>query len=79
MDQKAVNELNSIKSELRSIIRELDSIADGVRGDFKNIGNDKCANCIDNVKNEYQNVLRTLNNINTSDLNGSSGGGGCSF
>lgn len=79
MDQKAVNELNSIKSELRSIIRELDSIADGVRGDFKNIGNDKCANCIDNVKNEYQNVLRKLNNINTSDLNGSGGGGGCSF
>lgn len=76
MDQKALNELNSIKAELRSIINELDNIADGIRGDFKNIGNDKCANCIDKVKSEYNSVLRKLNNINASDFNDACGGGG---
>lgn len=87
MDQAALNELNSIKSELRSIMRELDSISDGIRYDFKNIGNEKCADCIDRVRSEYSNVLRKLENIDTSELiegrtysnGGSSGGGGRSF
>ncbi len=87
MDQAALNELNSIKSELRSIMRELDSISDGIRYDFKNIGNEKCADCIDRVRSEYSSVLRKLENIDTSELiegrtfggSGSGGGGGRSF
>ena len=80
MDAKARNELDSIKSELRSIISELESISTGVRRDFSGIGNDKCADCIDNVLDQYRYVRRKLNNIDTSTVTESfarsHGGGG---
>lgn len=66
MDAKAKKELNSIKRELNSMIMELEEISDGVRTDFKGIGNDKCADCIDNVISQYRYVQKKLNNIDTS-------------
>ena len=66
MDSGARNELNSIIRELNSIITELEAISRGVRSDFKNIGNDKCADCIDRVLNQYYYVRRKLNNLDTS-------------
>ena len=81
MDASAKNELNSIKAELNSIIRELEDISRGVRRDFAGIGNDRCADCIDRVLNQYYQVRRKLNNLDTSTVksgfaNAQGGGGG---
>lgn len=84
MDAGARNELNSIKRELNSIISELESISNGIRKDFTGIGNEKCADCIDRVLNQYYYVRRKLNNLDTSTVTESyaqanGGGGGGSF
>lgn len=83
MDANARNELNAIKRELNSIIAELESISGGIRNDFIGIGNDKCADCIDRVLNNYYTVRRKLNNMDTSTVTESyaqtHGGGGGSW
>ena len=61
-------ELENIKWELDSIIAELDSIANGVQTEFKNIGNDLCADCIWKVCDQYRYVRRKLDNIDTTRL-----------
>lgn len=76
MDAYTKRELNAIKDELQSIINELDRISDGVRSDFRGIGNDTCANCIDRVISQYRSVRRQLNKIDTSKVNEGYGGGG---
>lgn len=80
MDASARNELASIKRELNSIISELESISSGVRSDFTGIGNDKCADCINKVLNQYYYVRQKLNNLDTSTVTESyaqsHGGGG---
>lgn len=83
MDSSARNELNSIIRELNSIISELEDISRGVRYDFKNIGSEKCADCIDRVLNKYYTARQRLNNMDTSTVTESyaqsHGGGGHSF
>lgn len=82
MDSSARSELNSIISELNSIITELEDISHGVRYDFNNIGNEKCAECIDKVLSNYYTVRRKLNNMDTFTVTESyaqSHGGGSSF
>ncbi len=83
MDSSARNELDSIIRELNSIIAELEDISYGVRYGFKNIGNDKCADCIDKVLENYYTVRRKLNNMDTNTVTDSyaqaHGGGGHSF
>lgn len=81
MDAKAKAELASIKKELDSIIRELESISNGVRKDFSGIGNDKCADCIDKVLDQYYIVRKKLKNLDTNTIaeafaksNGGAGG-----
>lgn len=80
MDVAARNELASIKRELNSIISELESISNGVRSDFVGIGNEKCADSINRVINQYYYVRRKLNNLDTSTVTESfaqlNGGGG---
>ena len=66
MNQSAQSELYSIQQELQSIIRELEEIAAGVRGDFRNIGNDRCAQSIDSVTNKYRYALTRLKTMDTS-------------
>lgn len=68
MDASAKAELNSIISELNSIITELNNISDGVKNDFKNIGNNSCSQCIDRVSNQYSYVVKRLNKIDTNKL-----------
>ena len=63
MNARAQGELNAIRNEIASIIRELDSIADGVRRDFVGIGNDKCAQSLDKAANNYRYVKRQLDNL----------------
>lgn len=63
MDQSARRELNDIKNELISIARELEDIARGVRNDFTGIGNERCANCLENAAGKYRSVKRKLDNI----------------
>jgi len=82
MDASARYELESIKSELNSIISELEEISYGVRNDFKGIGSEQCANCIDRVLQKYYKARTKLNNIDTSSVAagyGGGGGGGRSF
>lgn len=89
MDQRAMQELDLIKSELKSIIAELESIEAGLRRDFVNIGTEKAADCISKVVNNYNTVKKKLDNINTEAVtdeyaeahgltsgSGSGGGGG---
>lgn len=83
MDSGARSELNSIIRELNSIITEMEDISRGVRYDFKNIGSEKCADCIDKVLSNYYTVRRKLNNMDNSTVTESyaqaHGGGGSSF
>ncbi len=79
MDASARNELASIKRELNSVISELEEISAGVRNDFVGIGNERCADCINRVLNQYYVVRRKLNNLDTSTVTDSyaqSHGGG---
>lgn len=83
MDTSAKNELAAIKKELNSIISELESISNGVRKSFSGIGNDRCADCIDKVVDQYCYVKKKLNNMDTSTVteefqraHGGGGGGG---
>ena len=63
MDASTRRELNNIKSELQSIINELDSIADGILTDFKNIGNERCSKAVAKAADQYRAVKKKLNNI----------------
>ncbi len=88
MDQKALQELYSIKAELLRIINELEDIERGLRNDFSNIGTEKAADCISKVIKNYRTVKRKLDNIDTEKVTeafakthglssgGGSGGGG---
>ena len=68
MTKKGSRELKEYRRELRAIISELENLERGIRHDFKNVGNDKCADCIRSVINKYQSALRTLNSIDASVL-----------
>lgn len=59
-------ELDLIKNELNSIIRELNDISTNVRYGFKGIGSEKCADCISSVVNQYNYAQRKLSNVNTT-------------
>lgn len=58
--------LNSCKEELRSIVRELIEIEEGVRHDFSGIGQNNCADCLQVIVSKYQYVLTKLNNVDTN-------------
>ena len=67
MDSAARSELSSIKSDLRSVISQLEEIAEDLRntGSFQNIGADICANKLDEAATRYRTVLNKLNNLDT--------------
>ena len=66
MDANSKYELYLIKQELQSVINELDDIANGIKRDFANIGNEQCAACVKRVADKYRTVKRKLDNIDTS-------------
>lgn len=57
------SEIESLRSELNRIAKELDSIASGIRGDFRNIGNDKCANRLEQLAEAYRGIRSRLGRI----------------
>ena len=66
MDASASAELENIIEELKSIISELQSISDGLRNDFEGIGTEVCAATIDTVTEQYVNVKKKLENMDTT-------------
>lgn len=58
--------LNYCKQELRAIIRELNSIEEGIRSSFSGIGQDRCADCLEVVIRKYQSVLTSLERVDTN-------------
>lgn len=60
--------VNSCRSELQSILNELNAIERGIRRDFSGIGQEHCADCIDGVISKYRRVLNQLNNVDTNRL-----------
>lgn len=65
MDEKAVQELQEIKTELKKIITEMNSIALGVKKDFTGIGSEKCAKTLSLVSAQYEVARQILKNIDT--------------
>lgn len=61
-------ELIEYRAELSSIIGELEKVEFHVRHDFKNVGNEKCADSIQSVISKYRDALNTLNSIDASTL-----------
>ena len=62
-----MSELSSIKQELKSIIKELESIEAGIRQDFKGIGSEVCAHCINYViVYRLYKARNKLSNVDTS-------------
>ncbi|MBR2589507.1 MAG: hypothetical protein IKE65_01125 [Clostridia bacterium] len=62
------SQLSDYQRELLSIIRELESIEDGLRKDFKNVGNDKCADYIHTVIQKYYSAYGTLCSVSPSHI-----------
>ena len=60
--------LKECQNELASIIRELESIEEGVRNGFVGIGQNYCADCIDKIVSKYKGVKRTLDKVDTNKL-----------
>lgn len=63
MDENTRYELDEIKQELKKIIDELNQISAGVRYGFSGIGNERCANSIDDVVRDYRRARTKLNQI----------------
>ncbi len=60
--------LGSVKSELTSIIAELESIEAGLRNDFEGIGSERAAARIRQFIEECERANRALNRVNPSNL-----------
>lgn len=60
--------LGEAKSELRSIINELVAIEDGIRSEFKGIGEEYCADCVARIVRKYEVVLSLLNRVDSRRL-----------
>ncbi len=66
MDRNSQIELESIKTELQSIIDELRDISYGVNRDFDGIGSERCSTSVQNAANHYVDVKSKLNRIDTT-------------
>lgn len=60
--------LGTIKSELSSIIRELESIKSGLASGFEGIGSERAANKIGDFIDECERAHRALGRVNPSNL-----------
>ena len=59
--------LEQARTEMRSIIEELEDIEQGIRRDFRGIGQDRCANCVRAIAGYYRHtVLHHLNSMEQS-------------
>ena len=60
MDAAGKKKLQTIKAELNAVIRELESLSGSVRSDFEGIGNDKCADAMEDVVKQCHTVRGKL-------------------
>lgn len=65
MNKKGSKLLEECKSDLRSIIRDLEYAQIGIKNDFYNIGNKECSDCLGGVINRYNNALNIMNSIDS--------------
>lgn len=68
MDAAGKKKLQTIKAELNAVIRELESLSGSVRSDFEGIGNDKCADAVEDVVKQCHTVRGKLDAIDTGRL-----------
>ena len=68
MTKKGSAQLREYRAELKSIIRELETIESHIRSDYSNVGNVQCADSIKSVIIKYKSALRTLNSVDASVL-----------
>ncbi len=66
LDRNSQIELESIKTELQSIIDELRNISYGVNRDFDGIGSELCSANIQKAANHYVDVKNRLSRIDTT-------------
>lgn len=68
MTNRGSSELQAYRVELKNIINDLRNIEASVRYEYKNVGNERCADSIKSVINKYESALKTLNSIDASIL-----------
>lgn len=65
MDAKTGRELYDIKSELSSVIREMESIIAVINKECQGIGSEKCVNSLNTVLEKYRTAKRKLDRLDT--------------
>ncbi len=60
LDGSVRSEISSIKNELYSIASTLDNLAYGIRNDFDGVGNDICADRINDVSTKCRRIRNSL-------------------
>ncbi|OCA87672.1 hypothetical protein A8F94_07400 [Bacillus sp. FJAT-27225] len=60
--------LGAMKSELRSIIRELEDIASGLGHDFEGIGSEVAAAKVRQYADQCERALQSLNNVDPNNV-----------
>ena len=63
MTDTAFERLDSISFELSCIIKRLQITSAEIRLSYKGIGSEACADCLDDVAQNYSTVLRKLQHI----------------
>lgn len=60
MEQNLNIELKQITSELQEIISVMERISGGIRSDFRGIGSEYCASCLNNVAKEFRTTAKNI-------------------
>ncbi len=64
MDKKeARRQLDEIIRDLNNAVKELRTIAKELRSNFRGIGEDYCANSLENVADKYSRVISSLRKV----------------
>jgi len=61
-------EINVIRNELNQVVNELNNIADELNRNFKGIGSENCANCLEKVADQYAYVIKKINTIDENKI-----------
>lgn len=60
--------LGHYQQELDQIIKELKNIEAGLRINFKNVGNEECADCVRSVINKFEVASSRLHSVSPSKI-----------
>ncbi len=61
--QDTRTEIRNVINQLKSQIKELQSISGSLRHDFKGIGTSKCADSVDSVIRQYNKIIEKLERV----------------